>query len=136
MGILKKIGNIFDRKKKTKTEEVIEPVATKPRYPCPFYGFFCGVFSGILMDQDGNQCALITDSHSPCRMENPDWNECRCHTEDAEKILDVFREQYKVGAHEFWPKDQSQWEGITFSEWYSYVMSDKCPRATPSASTR
>lgn len=55
---------------------------------CPFYG--CAMFATgmgiagpkpfLLFKTDGNQCALITNSHSPCRMEmndeTPDWKTC------------------------------------------------------------
>ena len=54
---------------------------------CPFYGralFLSQILNRdppfVLFDQAGNQCALITASHSPCRMEmegeTPDWRVC------------------------------------------------------------
>jgi hypothetical protein len=50
---------------------------------CPFYG--CALwkpdpFPVMLLDSHGNQCALVTLSHSPCQMELmgqvPDWRTC------------------------------------------------------------
>ena len=55
---------------------------------CPFYGraLFGTHFPRenqppfVLFDQHGNQCAIITGSHSPCRMEidgeEPNWKTC------------------------------------------------------------
>jgi hypothetical protein len=55
---------------------------------CPFYGraMFCSPVPTrshppfVLFRQDGNQCALVLTSHSPCRMEiageTPDWKDC------------------------------------------------------------
>jgi hypothetical protein len=54
---------------------------------CPFYGramYQKGVIGAaipfLLLDTNGNQCGLIADSHSPCRMEidgeTPDWRAC------------------------------------------------------------
>jgi hypothetical protein len=52
---------------------------------CPFYGraLFAQMiqpFRFVLLDSQGNQCAIITDSHAPCRMEIEglpiDWKEC------------------------------------------------------------
>jgi hypothetical protein len=55
---------------------------------CPFYGrALYGTHYPqpnrppfILFNQHGNQCAIITGSHSPCQMEmqdkEPDWQKC------------------------------------------------------------
>jgi hypothetical protein len=55
---------------------------------CPFYGralyqtrfAATGPQPFVLIDSRGNQCAVVTDSHSPCRMEIhgevPDWKTC------------------------------------------------------------
>ena len=59
------------------------------RKRCPFYGFHQS--PGLFMDSRGNQCALITDSYSPCRMEvvgDPvDWDECPITTEDDKATI-------------------------------------------------
>jgi hypothetical protein len=51
---------------------------------CPFYGAAIAAPHGVvpvLMPSGGNQCALITGAHSPCRMEiegdAPAWGECQ-----------------------------------------------------------
>ena len=55
---------------------------------CPFYGHaYYAAHNGaphqppfVLFPSGGNQCALDTDSHAPCRMEQhgevPDWKTC------------------------------------------------------------
>jgi hypothetical protein len=54
---------------------------------CPFYGCSCFTSSTpqrtypfVLMATNGNQCGLVTTSHSPCHMEvnqlPVDWREC------------------------------------------------------------
>ena len=47
---------------------------------CPFYGYHFSERAGLLLDNGGNQCGLITDGYSPCRMEidglRVDWNVC------------------------------------------------------------
>jgi len=56
---------------------------------CPFYGhaLFPAMTARrqdppfLLFASGGNQCALITTAHSPCKMEvegqEPDWSKCR-----------------------------------------------------------
>jgi hypothetical protein len=36
---------------------------------CPFYGYVASTALRVLMPSGGNQCALITDAHSPCKQE-------------------------------------------------------------------
>jgi hypothetical protein len=54
---------------------------------CPFYGrqmYQTGLIGGprpiLLIGTNGNQCAIVTTSHAPCRMEidseEPDWKTC------------------------------------------------------------
>lgn len=52
---------------------------------CPFYGraLYGRVVPPIkflLLDTEGNQCAIVTDHHAPCYMETdgkvPDWKDC------------------------------------------------------------
>lgn len=53
---------------------------------CPFYGRFLYRAPGgastpfLLWDQQGNQCAIVTESYAPCRMETSgepvEWREC------------------------------------------------------------
>lgn len=48
--------------------------------PCPFYGHSAAQLIRTLMQTSGNRCALITEAHSPCRMEiahqEPDLEKC------------------------------------------------------------
>ena len=94
------------------------------RARCPFYGF-SGI-PGILMDTEGNQCALVSDSYSPCYMEfqgqKPNWDECRYHTDKLIQSLKASANSIRVFPEEFMPKDTPSWEGISFSEWYQHVM--------------
>ncbi len=47
---------------------------------CPYYGFHRSDEARALVAQNGNQCAMITTSYSPCLMERdgaaPDWETC------------------------------------------------------------
>jgi hypothetical protein len=54
---------------------------------CPFYGYALfhheavGGGDTIMVPSQGNQCALITDAHSPCAMQidglRPEWEKCQ-----------------------------------------------------------
>lgn len=118
------LREIFLKKKK------IQPNFEKPRPRCPFYGFsHCG---GIFMDQDGNQCALITEAYSPCQMEiiaqTPNWNECLFNSEENKTVIEKIMASCKIDPEEFWPKGQSSWRGLLFKDWFDYVMSKKTKR--------
>ncbi len=114
------------------TPDAVQSDKQTPRYPCPFYGFFCGVAGGILMDQEGNQCALIVDSYSPCQMQSPiqtpDWTKCLFNDEQGKELIELFKRHYRVGAKEFWPKNVSSWQGLSFAQWYEYVMASTTHR--------
>jgi hypothetical protein len=47
---------------------------------CPFYGYAALPNRKVLVSSGGNQCALITDAHAPCRMEqdgqHPELEHC------------------------------------------------------------
>jgi hypothetical protein len=54
---------------------------------CPFYGYamfrlgsMAGAFPFVLIPSHGNQCALVTDSHSPCILQTNgdpvEWSVC------------------------------------------------------------
>ena len=46
---------------------------------CYFYGrqlVAAAPPAGVLVETHGNQCALIVQSHSPCRMVAPNWPSC------------------------------------------------------------
>lgn len=45
------------------------PIEPRPRPRCPFYGMHALPEFGTLLTQGGNQCGLIIESYSPCRME-------------------------------------------------------------------
>ena len=56
---------------------------------CPFYGHAVAFVNGthpVMMETGGNQCALITGAHSPCRMElegDPaQWEKCKRNPEN------------------------------------------------------
>lgn len=108
---------------KKKEEVKLEPLTPKQRPACPFYGFFMG------MDQEGNQCALIYDSYSPCPVEmkgqTPDWSKCPFNNEENKKALEEIADQSKVYPKEFRPKDINSWDGISLRAWMKYVMKEK-----------
>lgn len=97
MDLIMLLRSLFSRKPK--------PYYERARHPCPFYGFN-GMY-GRLMDQNGNQCALLRESHSPCQMEvegnTPNWENCPFNNDLSRR--DIEREAPKVRAFpkEFWP---------------------------------
>ncbi len=104
-----------------KNSEVYNP---KKRPPCPFYGFN-GMF-GSLIDQEGNQCGLITDSYSPCRMEvnekTPNWHECPHNTEENRRaIVEGGLVDMPVLPREFSGLDKK----INLLEWAKHVMGEE-----------
>ena len=104
--------------KKEKAE--LKPYFEKKRNPCPFYGFH--ILLGNLIDQDGNRCALITTSYSPCQMEvakkTPEWNKCPFNTEEnRNKLVNNLK-----NAQTF-PKEFKH--GIKFSDWAEYILKNK-----------
>jgi hypothetical protein len=111
-----------------KVEKPVEPNEAVDRPPCPFFGFSSVDVVDMMMDQQGNQCALLIGIHSPCAMsvagERPDWSACRCTSEDdkAKLISGLILRGQMVGALEFWPKDERSWSGLPFGEWWTYVM--------------
>ncbi|MDP2628647.1 MAG: hypothetical protein Q8P15_01985 [Nanoarchaeota archaeon] len=115
------ITHIFGREK-------IKPVRKAQRYPCPFYGFSLDL--GMLTDTKGNQCALITESCSPCRMEmdgqTPSWVNCNYinnenNTNSIEKI-DNARDNIRVFPDEFYQEEMRVWTGIKFKDWIKYTL--------------
>ena len=63
---------------------------------CPFYGHAVAFVNGthpVMMDSGGNQCALMTGAHSPCRMEiggaRPNWGECIRNPENNGSAFDI-----------------------------------------------
>lgn len=97
------------------------------RTKCPFYGFAYAM--GVLMDSKGNQCALITSSYSPCRMEISGqeicWSDCgfnkEKHTSTIENILD----SATIFPDELMPKGASSWKGIPLRKWYEHIVNGK-----------
>lgn len=112
--------------------KILTPVSSKPRYGCPFYGFFA--YNGMMMDQRGNQCAVITESYSPCHMQMkkqiPDWNKCPFNHEESQCAISKVENVCRVFPKEFHPRGQSSWRGIILKEWIKYIMSDKVKRPT------
>jgi hypothetical protein len=121
----------------SKKLQPIMPNEPKPRHACPFYGFSGFGAFGIgapMMDSQGNQCALVVDSHSPCAMlirgDTPDWFLCERNSaidpveaEDIAHTLSTLR----FAPDEFWPKGQSSWQGLSWAEWFDYVI-NRAPR--------
>lgn len=97
---------------------------TKQRHKCPFYGFH--MTYGLLIDQSGNQCALIEDSYSPCQMEidnqTPNWDECLLNNEQNKSGVELIMNDSKIFPNEFRPTDAESWEGIAFKDWQKYIM--------------
>lgn len=102
-----------------------KPLYKKEREKCPFYGFTAGsriLPISALLETIKKQCALVTDSFAPCKMEEngqkPDWN--TCPSSDKKMIQKI--KGIRVFPVEFRPEKNGGWRGISFSEWYKYVM--------------
>ena len=102
--------------------ESLTPVMDKKRPSCPFYGFYMA--PGVLLDSEGNQCALIINSYSPCQMEmlarNPDWKKCPHNNIENKKKLE-YLSGFSVFPKEFWPEGKTSWDGMPFEDWQEYV---------------
>ena len=79
---------------------------------CPFYGHAIAFVNGthpVMMDTGGNQCALMTGAHSPCRMEiqgaRPNWAECDRNPENNGSGFDavITRTMTQEEARRRWP---------------------------------
>jgi len=89
------------------------------RYKCPFYGF--SLNPSVLTDTRGNQCALVTESYSPCYMEisdeTPNWNNCSFNDEQNRTKLEQIAESVRVFPEELCPGGVKIWNGIPLNKW-------------------
>ena len=87
------------------------------RYQCPFYGFYLSQIR-TLVNQNGNQCALIVGSYGPCKMEfekeTPNWNECPFNNTEHKKLIEEI-----VNSCTVFPEGFSQ--GISMIDWMNRV---------------
>ncbi len=101
----------------------------EPEHPkCPFYGF--GLFSspsgtdGILMNTQGNQCAVVVSSLHPCDMEmsglKPDWHSCPVNAKCGESILERMK-SFRVIPPDY-GSPQGLYVGISFESWKQIVL--------------
>ena len=100
---------------------------------CPFYGMTRIRLGNALIDQNGNACALITSSFSPCVMEmahqKPDFNSCEFSQGDhsravISRILDTYRVfPDKSRSHD----NKASQEGIPARTWFKQVMGEDFP---------
>ena len=120
MGLLKLLGL---KKHRGSDSEKLKPVYEKQRPLCPFYGFHH--FNGNFMDQKGNQCA-IAGGYTPCELDihgfNPDLDQCPHRSEEGITSLKKVSDNLRVFPKEFWPDGAREFNGISFSQWYEYVM--------------
>tara|TARA_Y100000034_G_C6888479_1_gene408324 strand:+ start:1185 stop:1526 length:342 start_codon:yes stop_codon:yes gene_type:complete len=99
-------------------------------YQCPFYGF-SNLPQNTLIYSGGNQCALITNSFSPCQMEmrkeTPDWTKCNFNQDDAETRsgLEKIFNNVNVWLTEHHPEGTKGTETLPFKQWYDEVMQGK-----------
>ena len=112
-----------------KRKKELELVTLKQRYDCPFYGFHAA--REMLIDSEGNQCALITKRYSPCQMgirdQIPSWSECPFNTEESRRAISEYSGSFRVFPEELFPKGKESWEGISLTEWLAYVRSPEAP---------
>lgn len=62
---------------------------------CPFYGKHAVPLMRVLIEQGGNQCALVTSSYSPCRVEMaggvPDLEQCELNGSKAALVASGYK---------------------------------------------
>ena len=98
----------------------------RKKHPCPFYGFYMSLRRGVMADQSGNQCALITDSYAPCTREMdgeaPDWANCLFNLEPNAAALEELARTVAV-----FPKVSSSPEpnkGIPLKDWKTKFLGE------------
>ena len=110
---------------KRKSKE-IKPYTPVERPPCPFHGF-SAMSGGVMMDSEGNQCALETKSYHPCGMktagDKPYWSDCPFNTEENRKKLQGDLEKVRVFPREFRPQ-KAKWDGILLKDWMIYMAKE------------
>jgi hypothetical protein len=98
----------------------------KERQKCPFYGF--AAFSGVFMDQYGNQCPF-RGGYSPCYMEYQgkeiNWSECQINKNSSRESLQKVLENCRIFPAELMPEGAVEWAGIPLREWYDRIISPK-----------
>lgn len=87
---------------------------------CPFYGFT--TMMGVVMDTKGNGCALVANSHSPCRMEiggaGPDWINCAFNTPELQQEIRGLGDSPRIFPDECQPPDSANgWKGVPLRAW-------------------
>lgn len=121
VGLWKAFKDDGDKKKK----EPIVPVVPRGRTKCPFYGF--ASVGSIMMDTDGNQCALCA-AFIPCGMEMkgeyPSWEKCDVIITPDKKKLIWSLDKVIVFPNEFFPPSKKRWSGKPFTGWYSYIVGE------------
>jgi hypothetical protein len=71
---------------------------------CPFYGYHAVVAARMLLPQYGNQCALITSSYAPCRLEArgllPILEDCELRIHGNAEVFAEFQRVERRGGEE------------------------------------
>ena len=98
------------------------------RYQCPFYGFYLSQIR-TLVNQNGNQCALITDSFSPCGMEmrheQVNWQECPLNNPRTQHVVYEMRVfDGRVQLSNTRPGGPFP-DNIPFDRWYELTVNGK-----------
>ena len=109
----------------TEQRREVQPIEETPRYPCPFYGFHFCPPAGTINDQQGNQCALVTDVYSPCKLEvrgrSPDFRDCPFNNDRHRESLEA-ASRSRVFPREFSPRKKGSSSGFKFEDWKRDVM--------------
>jgi len=87
---------------------------------CPFYGFSAVEEMKVFMDTKGNQCALVSGSFSPCKMEvdgeTPDWYSCSLNTPEIRGDIDNYTDDCMV-----FPDELRSSKGISLNDWIDKI---------------
>ena len=93
------------------------------RYKCPFYGFHPSSRYQVLIDSQGNQCALDNENYTPCKMEVlgeiPEWDRCPLNTQGKRVLLEGVLDSVQVFPSELGSR------GIPLRDWIKKINEPK-----------
>jgi hypothetical protein len=122
------MNRLFDLHTRSKRNR---PLRFRRRHKCPYYGFF-KTHGSLLLDQNGNQCALIENRYVPCQMEKkgfaPNWNKCPLKCDVNSKVISELENEGRVFPREYMPEQKTLWKGISFRTWKRHVMNSGTKR--------
>lgn len=96
---------------------------------CPFYGFMYS--NSGFTDSSDSGCGLYTNELIPCHRKfggsSPNWQICILNNPEinADLALVNISKNTNFFPRELWPKNNTNWEGISFEKWIAHVGYEK-----------